>query len=253
MTKPFATEYPQPKPKDRIIAALDVPGADEAREIVAELAGAVGAFKIGSQLFTAAGPDLVREFTSAGLKVFLDLKFHDIPNTVAMACVEAARLGVWMLNVHTMGGSTMMKQAVSEVRLACEKEVLARPLIIGVTILTSSGEPELREIGIGSDVGSQVEDLARLARMSGLDGVVASPHEATRIRKSVAAGGDFVIVTPGIRPKSATNDDQKRVTTFMQAIKNGSDYVVIGRPIVKAEDRVAAVEQILGESESEQA
>ncbi len=170
-----------------------------------------------------------------------------------MACVEAARLGVWMLNVHTMGGSTMMKQAVSEVRLACEKEVLARPLIIGVTILTSSGEPELREIGIGSDVGSQVEDLARLARMSGLDGVVASPHEATRIRKSVAAGGDFVIVTPGIRPKSATNDDQKRVTTFMQAIKNGSDYVVIGRPIVKAEDRVAAVEQILGESESEQA
>jgi orotidine-5'-phosphate decarboxylase len=236
MTKPFASEYPQPTAKERIIAALDVATADEARLIVKELDGEVGAFKIGSQLFTAAGPDLVREFTTAGVKIFLDLKFHDIPNTVARAGIEAARLGVWMFNIHTLGGSRMMRQTVQDVRVACEIENLVRPLIIGVTVLTSSG------------VASVVSRLARLAAESGLDGVVASPHEANVIR-TIVKTPEFLIVTPGIRPISGTNDDQKRVTTLMRAIKNGSDYVVIGRPIVQSEDRRGSVRRILAEGE----
>jgi len=249
MTRAFASEYPQPKARERIIAALDVAARAEAREIVDELRDEVGAFKIGSQLFTAAGPDLVREFTSAGVRIFLDLKFHDIPNTVAKAAIEAARLGVWMLNVHTLGGSRMMMQTVQEVRQACEQEDLERPLMIGVTILTSSGETEMNEIGIKADVPSEVLQLARLAAESGLDGVVASPHESRSIREAVAKPG-FIIVTPGIRPASATNDDQRRVTTFMQAIQNGSDYVVIGRPIIQSADRRAAVRQIIDEVET---
>jgi orotidine-5'-phosphate decarboxylase len=249
MTSPFASEYPQPKARERIIAALDVATADEAREIVAELSGEVGAFKIGSQLFTASGPDLVREFTSAGVRIFLDLKFHDIPNTVAKAAIEAARLGVWMLNVHTLGGSQMMRQAAQEVRQVCEQENLARPMIIGVTILTSSGETEMSEVGITEDVPSEVLRLARLAAESGLDGVVASPHESSTIREAVAKQG-FTIVTPGIRPAAATNDDQRRVTTFMQAIQNGSDYVVIGRPITQSADRRDAVRQIVDGAET---
>ncbi len=251
MTKPFASEYPSLRAKDRIIAALDVAAAVEAREIVAELRDAVGAFKIGSQLFTAAGPDLVREFTASGIKIFLDLKFHDIPNTVANAAVEAARLGVWMLNVHTLGGSEMMKRTVEEVRVACEKEKIARPLVIGVTILTSATDAMLYEVGIDKDVESEVIRLARLAAECGLDGVVASPHEAGAIRKAVTKP-DFLIVTPGIRPLSATKDDQKRVKTFAQAIDEGSDFVVIGRPIIQAKDRLEAVKQIVGEVETTQ-
>jgi orotidine-5'-phosphate decarboxylase len=246
MTKPFASEYPSLRAKDQIIAALDVATAEEAREITGELRGEVGAFKIGSQLFTAAGPELVREFTHAGLKIFLDLKFHDIPNTVANAAVEAARLGVWMLNVHTLGGSQMMKRTVDEVRLVCEKEKIVRPLVIGVTILTSSTDEVLSEIGIDSDIESQVAKLARLAADCGLDGVVASPHEIGTIRKAVMKP-EFLIVTPGIRPLSATKDDQKRVKTFSQAIDSGADFVVIGRPIIQAKDRPEAVKQITGE------
>jgi len=249
MTSPFASEYPQPKARERIIAALDVATADEARQIVDELRDEVGAFKIGSQLFTSAGPDLVREFTSAGVKIFLDLKFHDIPNTVAKAAIESARLGVWMLNVHTLGGSRMMRQAVDDVRQVCEQENLARPIMIGVTILTSSGETEMSEVGITADIPSEVLRLARLAADSGLDGVVASPQESRSIREAVAKPG-FTIVTPGIRPASATNDDQRRVTTFMQAIQNGSDYVVIGRPIIQSADRRDAVRQIVEGAEN---
>ena len=249
MTSPFASEYPQPKARERIIAALDVATAGEARQIVDELRDEVGAFKIGSQLFTSAGPDLVREFTSAGARVFLDLKFHDIPNTVAKAVIESARLGVWMLNVHTLGGSRMMRQAVDDVRQVCEQENLARPIMIGVTILTSSGETEMSEVGITADLPSEVLRLARLAADSGLDGVVASPQESRSIREAVAKPG-FTIVTPGIRPASATNDDQRRVTTFMQAIQNGSDYVVIGRPIIQSADRRDAVRQIVEGAEN---
>jgi orotidine-5'-phosphate decarboxylase len=231
-----------------MIAALDVATADEARAVVDELRGEVSAFKIGSQLFTAAGPDLVREFTSEGVKIFLDLKFHDIPNTVANAAVEAARLGVWMLNVHTLGGGRMMRETVARVRAVCESEGLARPLLIGVTILTSSTAAELGEAGIEPDINTEVKRLARLAAHCGLDGVVASAQEAAIIREAVERPG-FLIVTPGIRPKAATNDDQKRVTTFMQAINAGSDMVVIGRPILQATDRPAFVRQIAAELE----
>src|ERR1043166_1978799 len=187
MTKPLATPYPSLKANERIIAALDVATAAEAREIVTELRGEVGAFKIGSQLFTSAGPELVREFTDAGIRIFLDLKFHDIPNTVANAAVEAARLGVWMLNLHTLGGSEMMKRAVEEIRNVCEREQITRPMVIGVTILTSSTDAVLAEVGIDRDIEKQAVRLARLAAESGLDGVVASAHEAAAIRKSVAA------------------------------------------------------------------
>ncbi|MFN0279857.1 MAG: orotidine-5'-phosphate decarboxylase [Pyrinomonadaceae bacterium] len=249
MTKPFASQYPEQRAKERIIAALDVATAEEAREIVAELRDAVGAFKIGSQLFTSAGPALVREFTEARVKIFLDLKFHDIPNTVANAAVEAARLGVWMLNVHTLGGSEMMKRTVEDVQSACEKENIARPLIIGVTILTSSTAATLYEVGINVEVEAEVARLARLTADCGLDGVVASPHEVQAVRKAVNKP-EFLIVTPGIRSRSATKDDQKRVKTFAQAIESGSDFVVIGRPIIEAKDRSEAVKEIIGEIET---
>jgi orotidine-5'-phosphate decarboxylase len=248
MTKPFAKEYPASRAKKRIIAALDVATAAEAREIVAELRDEVGAFKIGSQLFTAAGPKLVREFTSAGVKVFLDLKFYDIPNTVANAAVEAARLGVWMLNVHTLGGSEMMKRTVDDVRSACKRENISQPILLGVTILTSFTDAALHEVGIGNDVEKEVVKLARLAADCGLDGVVSSPHEIKAVRRAVT--GEFLIVTPGIRPFSATKDDQKRVKTVTEAIEEGSDYLVIGRPVVEATDRVAAVRAIVDEVEA---
>ncbi|MBK8466958.1 MAG: orotidine-5'-phosphate decarboxylase [Chloracidobacterium sp.] len=246
MTKPFASEYPSLSPKERIIVALDVPTAEEAREIVRELRGEVGAFKIGSQVFTAAGSSFVKELTDSGLKIFLDLKFHDIPNTVANAAIEAARLGVWMLNVHTLGGSEMMKRTVDEVRLVCEKEGLVRPLIIGVTILTSSTQSVLDEIGITCGVQEQVVKLAKLAADCGLDGVVASPQEIAAVREAMTKP-DFLIVTPGIR-QFATKDDQKRVKTFTEAIKDGADFAVIGRPIIQANDRLEAVRRIIGET-----
>ena len=230
--------------RDRIIVALDVDSGDKAREVVDELRGAVGAFKIGLQLFTAAGPELVKETAEKGVKVFLDLKFHDIPNTVAKASVEAARMGVWMFNVHCLGGSQMMRQAVVETREACEKESLKKPLIIGVTVLTSSTDETLAQTGIKGPVNERVAHLARLSSDCGLDGVVASPLEVREVRNAVADAG-FITVTPGIRAKHATGDDQQRVTTCREAIANGSDFVVIGRPILEARDRSLAVQQIV--------
>jgi len=246
MTQPTEALSRPANVRDRIIVALDVDSADKAREIARELQAAVGAFKIGLQLFAAAGPQLVREFSDAGINVFLDLKFHDIPNTVAKASVEAARLGVWMFNIHASGGSDMMRQTVAEVGGACESEKIARPLIIGVTVLTSANVYTVNEVGVNGDVESQVVRLARLAADCGLDGVVASPQEVGAILNTIT-GSKFLTVTPGIRPAFATDDDQKRVTTFGQAMANGSDYVVIGRPIVQANDRLAAVEQIVAE------
>ena len=246
MTKPTEAASPVSNVRDRIIVALDVEKADEAREIARQLRGRVGAFKIGLQLFTAAGPGFVREMTESGARIFLDLKFHDIPNTVAKASVEAARFGVWMFNIHTLGGVEMMKRTVSEVREVCEREKIERPLIIGVTVLTSSNAGTLTEVGIANDVEKQVVLLARLAVGCGLDGVVASPHEARTVRKEIA-NSDFLLVTPGIRPNLATLDDQKRVTTLGQALAHGSDYVVIGRPITTAKDRIEAVERIVAE------
>lgn len=247
MASPTHAAAPMTNVRDRIIVALDVDSAGEAAAIVSELNGRVGAFKVGLQLFTAAGPEFVRELTASGAKVFLDLKFHDIPNTVAKVSVEAARLGVWMFNVHAFGGSEMMKTAVKEVDAVCEEEGLTRPLVIGVTVLTSSDTETMSEIGVDGDVESQVIRLARLAAKSGLDGVVASPLEVAAVRSAVA-DTKFLTVTPGIRPLSATADDQKRVTTVSRALAGGSDYVVIGRPITQAANRVEAVEAIIREA-----
>jgi orotidine-5'-phosphate decarboxylase len=229
----------------RVIVALDVQTAAEAREIVTELSGVAGAFKIGLQLFTAAGPDLVREI-AADNRVFLDLKFHDIPNTVANAAVEAARLGVWMFNVHAAGGSEMMNRTVEEVDAVCEREGRNRPLILGVTVLTSSDANTIRESGIERSVEAQVLYLAKLAAECGLDGVVASPMETAALRKAIGKPG-FHIVTPGVRPEFATKDDQKRVMTPRQAVSAGADYIVIGRPVLRADDPRRALRQICEE------
>lgn len=231
-----------------MIVALDVETPGEAREIVRDLGREAAAFKVGLQLFTAAGPDLVREI-AADNRLFLDLKFHDIPNTVAKAGIEAARLGVWMFNVHASGGSEMMRRTAADVADICIRENLQRPLIIGVTVLTSSDANTLAETGIESTAGDQVTNLALLAAESGLDGVVSSPMEASRIRSTVDKK-DFVIVTPGVRPEFATNDDQKRVMTPRQSVSEGSDYLVIGRPILEARDRVAALRSIHEEIDS---
>lgn len=235
--------------KAKLIVALDVPTADEARSIVAEIGTMIGAVKIGLQLFTAAGPALVSEVAGRGHRVFLDLKFHDIPNTVAQAAAAASRLGVWMLNVHALGGSEMMRRTAEVVSDVCNKENLARPLVIGVTVLTSSDELTLRETGIGEPVESEVLRLATLAGAAGLDGVVASPLESTALRNS-GLPSDFKIVTPGIRLLSATIDDQKRVTTPGAALAAGADYIVVGRPIIDAADRSIAVEKILADMQT---
>ena len=236
-------------PKDRVIVALDVDSVGLARELVAGLGDSVGAFKIGLQLFTAAGPDFVREVTRAGHRAFLDLKFHDIPNTVANAAIEAARMGVWMLNVHALGGRRMMQRTVDAVAETCGRENLVRPKIIAVTVLTSSDANELREVGIEREVPDEVLNLARLTAKCGLDGVVASALEAGSIKQAVGSD-QFLVVTPGIRKTSGTNDDQKRVMTPAEAVSNGSDYLVIGRPITKAIDKVAAIESIVNEIQS---
>lgn len=233
--------------RERIIVALDVPSVAEARTIVNELSGAVGAFKVGLQLFTAGGPGFVRELSQAGTRVFLDLKFHDIPNTVAHAGVEVAKLGVWMFNIHASGGSEMIRQTVDSVERYCGLEGVEKPLILGVTVLTSSDDSTLRVTGVGSGVEDQVTRLAKLSAENGLDGVVASPREVNVVRTAVGAPG-FRVVTPGIRSSSATTDDQRRVMSIGDALAAGSDYVVIGRPILAASDRLSAVEDLVREA-----
>ena len=234
----------------RVIVALDVDTAAEARAIAAELGDSVGAYKIGLQLFSACGPELVREFTHAGHRIFLDLKFHDIPNTVAMACREAVRMNVWLLNVHAAGGVEMMKAARMAVDEVCASESLPRPLVIAVTVLTSSTRDTLIETGLSTLPDEQVVRLTRLAAESGLDGVVASAHEAALIRNTIQ-NTDFVIVTPGIRAANATSDDQKRVTTLGEAIAAGSNYAVIGRPITARADRREALQELMAETRIE--
>ena len=232
--------------KEKLIIALDVDTSDAALSLVNELNVTVGAFKVGLQLFTAEGPGFVRKLVDAGAKIFLDLKFHDIPNTVAKASVEAARLGVWMFNVHAGGGSEMMRTAFYETAEACEKEGRLRPKMIAVTVLTSSSESTLMETGVSAGPEEQVLRLAGLTSECGLDGVVASPREINAIRSGIERG-DFLIVTPGIRPDFATNDDQKRVMTPAEAIREGASYIVIGRPVTTASDRAEAVEKIIRE------
>lgn len=232
----------------RLIVALDVDTVGKARRLIEQLRNVVGMFKVGSQLFAAAGPELVREIVHGGGKVFLDLKFHDIPNTVAAAGVEASRLGVSIFNVHAMGGSEMMRRTADAVAETAQREGRDRPSIIAVTLLTSANEATLGELGINSDPAKLVVHLARMAHASGLDGVVASPKEAAAVRSAMTKT-DFLIVTPGVRPSGAATDDQKRVTTPRDAILGGSDYIVVGRPILNAPDPVRAAAQISEEIE----
>lgn len=244
------------KTSEKIIVALDVETAAEARETIEELRGEVGAFKIGLQLFTSGGASFVQETIASGSKVFLDLKFHDIPNTVAGASIEAARLGVWMFNLHASGGGEMMRKTIEEVREFCERNNTIQPKIIGVTVLTSAERETLREIGIEKEIAEQVLSLARLSAKYGLDGVVASPREVALIRENINKK-DFLIVTPGIRSSKpetenqfGTKDDQKRVMTAKETVSLGSDYLVIGRPILQAKDKILAVREIVKQIET---
>lgn len=227
----------------RIIFALDVERFAEAEQWVSKLAGHVGMFKVGKQLFTANGPDVVRMIRNSGGEVFLDLKYHDIPNTVAMASLEGARLGARLINLHALGGYEMMARTVS----ALDREYPGkdRPKVLAVTILTSSNEETLRQVGIDRPVAEMVVRLACLAREAGIDGVVASPLEIPLIRE--ACGPDFLLVTPGVRPAFAAVDDQKRFMTPAEAVRDGADYLVVGRPISAAADPLAAVEAIIQE------
>jgi|SRR5882724_25704 len=234
--------------KDKLFVALDVEGGDEALRLVTTLSGYTRRFKVGSQLFTAAGPDVVRKIVAAGAQVFLDLKFHDIPTTVAAAAAEATRLGVFMFNLHAAGGREMIVRAVESASEAAMKSGQEPPLVLGVTVLTSTDSRTLQETGIARSVEEQVLGLARLSAEAGLNGVVASPREARLIRASIDQPG-FVIVTPGIRPTEASKDDQKRVMTPLEAIRAGADYLVVGRPITAASDPISAVQQIISEIE----
>ena len=230
--------------EDKVLVALDVESRDAALTLADTLRGSVGGFKIGSRLFTAEGPSMVRAMTERGDRVFLDLKYHDIPNTVATAVEAAAQLGVWMLNVHASGGSAMMRAAREAAHNAAAKRGIAPPLVIAVTVLTSMNQAGLKETGIVIDVMDQVLRLAELTKEAGLDGVVASPRETAAIRKR--CGPDFAIVTPGIRAANAAKDDQARTMAPAEAIAAGASYLVVGRPIIAAEDPRAAALALFG-------
>ena len=226
------------KPRDRLIVALDVPDAPAARALVDQLAGHVGLFKVGSQLFTAAGPGLVREIVGRGERVFLDLKYHDIPNTVSGAVAAASRLGVTLVDVHGLGGRAMMEAAVGALPATGTR-------LLAITVLTSHDEATLDEVGLGRPLTEAVRRLARLALDSGVDGVVASPHEVALVRET--CGRDFLIVTPGIRPAGSARGDQSRLATPGAAIAAGADYLVVGRPITEAPEPAAAADAIVRE------
>jgi orotidine-5'-phosphate decarboxylase len=232
--------------KNPLVVALDVDSADQALSLVDRLTGIVGMFKVGKQLFTAAGPDLVRKIIARGERVFLDLKFHDIPNTVAKAGVQAVHLGVSIFNLHALGGSLMMRVTVESVREAAEAEKISPPLILGVTVLTSHTQDTLNEVGIAQELEDEVVALAQLCEASDLDGVVASPHEIVQIRKAVSQP-DFVILTPGVRPLGAASDDQTRIMTPADALEAGANFIVIGRPIIGANDPVESTKAILSQ------
>jgi orotidine-5'-phosphate decarboxylase len=221
----------------RVIVALDFPDATAASALADRLDPALFKLKVGKELFVRAGPQLVEYLVGQGFAVFLDLKFHDIPNTVAQACRAAADLGVWMVNVHAGGGLRMMEAA----REAVDRAPL-RPRLIGVTVLTSLTAEDLRQVGVDSAPEEQVLRLARLARQAGLDGVVCSAREAEPLRREL--GPEFLLVTPGIRPAGSAADDQRRILTPLLAMQAGADYLVVGRPITLAEDPVEALRRI---------
>jgi orotidine-5'-phosphate decarboxylase len=235
-----------PATENKLIVALDVETASEALNLFNTLKAVAGMFKIGSQLFTSAGPSVVREIVRAGSSVFLDLKFHDIPNTVAAAGVEATRLGVSIFNIHACGGSEMMRRTADAVTETALREGIPRPHVIGVTVLTSADDSTLAEAGFSSSTVEQVRRLARLASESGLDGVVASPHEVKLVRETVGQRA-FVIVTPGVRRSGTAHNDQRRVMTPAEAVRAGADYLVVGRAILKATDPARAAHEIIEE------
>ena len=232
--------------KDKVLVALDLESREQALALADSLRGSVGGFKIGSRLFTAEGPPMVRALTERGDKVFLDLKFHDIPNTVATAVAAAAQLGVWMVNVHAGGGTTMMRAARDAAQESAAKRGTTPPLVIAVTVLTSMNQQTLREVGVVIDLPDQVLRLAELAREAGLDGVVASPQETRAIR--ARCGQAFTIVTPGIRGGTAAEarHDQERTMTPSEAIAAGASYLVVGRPVIAAPDPLAAARALSG-------
>jgi orotidine-5'-phosphate decarboxylase len=229
---------------DQLLVALDVESAGEAKRIANLLRGTVGGFKVGSHLFTCCGPGIVEELTARGDRVFLDLKFHDIPNTVAAAVRAATRLGVWMLNVHASGGSSMMKAAREAAVDESARGSRQPPLVVAVTVLTSLDDEALREVGCGT-AAEQVERLAALAQAAGLDGVVASAQEIAIVRKR--CGSAFAIVTPGIRGGADARGDQRRTATALDALQAGASYLVVGRPIIAASDPRAAAERLSAE------
>ena len=226
-------EHVEPK----IVVALDFAAANQALDLVDRLDPTLCRLKVGKELFTRTGPGLVEQLQGRGFDVFLDLKFHDIPNTVAQACRAAAELGVWMVNVHALGGLRMMQAAREAIDAGAH-----RPLLIAVTILTSMGEEDLAGIGLQGGPEDNVIRLARLAEQAGLDGVVCSPREVPLLRERLRE--DFCLVTPGVRPAGAAQDDQKRITTPEDAIRAGSSYLVVGRPITQAADPLASLQAI---------
>ncbi len=221
----------------KILIALDYPAAAPALELVQRLDPSLCRLKVGKELFTTAGPALVEQFMQRGFDVFLDLKFHDIPNTTAQACKAAAALGVWMVNVHALGGRKMLEAAANAVAQSSQ-----RPKLIAVTMLTSMAQADLLDLGLNVTPAEMVLRLAKLAHASGLDGVVCSAQEASLLRQQ--CGADFCLVTPGIRPANASLDDQSRVMTPRAALEAGSHYLVIGRPITQAADPLQALQAI---------
>jgi orotidine-5'-phosphate decarboxylase len=230
-------------PRERLIVALDVPTAAAAQEIVAAVGDSALTYKVGMQLYTAEGPQLVRDLLSSGRRVFLDLKYHDIPNTVAAAVREAAQLGVSMLTVHASGGKNMLRAAVESARAASPELT-----VLAVTVLTSMDEDDLQTIGIPGTVIEEVLRLASLALASGCQGIVTSAREASRLRAEL--GDEFALVTPGVRPAGAGHEDQVRVVTPAEAISAGASHIVVGRPITGATDPAAAARAILGQISS---
>jgi orotidine-5'-phosphate decarboxylase len=232
--------------KDKILVALDVESGAEALRLADTLRDAVGGFKIGSRLFTAEGPSIVRALAERGDRVFLDLKFHDIPNTVSTAVAAATGLGVWMVNVHASGGPAMMRAARAAAHETAAKRNSVPPLVIAVTVLTSMNQAVLSETGVVIELMDQVLRLTELTKEAGLDGVVASPRETAAIRRR--CGEDFAIVTPGIRGGAADADkgDQERTMSPADAVAAGSSYLVVGRPIIAATDPLAAARAIAG-------
>lgn len=234
------------RPADRVLVALDVETVAEADGLLARLEGVVTGCKIGPQLFTAAGPAAVERARKRGFRVFLDLKFHDIPNTVAGAVREATRLGVFMLNVHATGGSAMLRAASEAATKAAKDFSVPRPICLAVTVLTSLERRELgSELGVHATVEAHVLKLAEMAHAAGMDGCVASPREIAPLRNSL--GARWVIVTPGIRSGPATGDNQARTATAAAAINAGADYLVVGRPVTRASDPAAAARALLEE------